>query len=63
MGDERGLEENTGVVGTFLLLEKTESEGLKVVELGEKGRELELPLLLPLDSLVEKEVLDKGICL
>lgn len=46
------------MVGTFLLLEKTESVGLKGVELGEKGIELELPLLLPLDSLVEKKELD-----
>lgn len=47
------------MVGTFLLLEKTESMALNVVELGEKGRELELLLLLLLlDSLVEKEALD-----
>lgn len=46
-----------------MLLEKTESVGLIVVKLGEKGTELELPLLLPLDSLVGKKELDWGVCL
>lgn len=60
MGDEIGLVVKTGEDGAFLLLEITESMVRKDVELGEKGTELELPLLLLVcDSLVVMEVLDR----
>lgn len=44
--------EKTGGNGGFLLLEMTGSTGAEVVELVKKVLELELPLLLPLDRLL-----------
>lgn len=60
LGDERGLMEMTGEGGTFLLVELMESLGLNT-ELWENGWELELPLLLRLDSLIVLEVLDSPV--
>lgn len=61
LGDESGLVEKTGGNGAFLLLDVTESMGRKVVELRGRGLDLELPLLLPLVSLVVMEVPDSPV--
>lgn len=59
MGDDSGLVVITGEDGVFLLLEMTESTGLKLVDTGES--ELELPLLLPLDFNEVTEVSDSWV--
>lgn len=52
--------EKTGEAGEIILVESPESMGRKDVELEEKGVELKLTLLLPLDSRVVMEVLDSS---